>query len=113
MGWEEAFDEECELSQSTDREVAEALESRSDSCAEDDAQASGACGASTSTFAGQDDSSLVAAPRGLALWWVQKLLLACGSLRSQPFQMASSSAKLSVISGCTGCSAEAAVLQAG
>ena len=113
MGWGEAFEEECELSQSTDQQVAEALDSRSETD-DESADAPGGCGASASTRTGQDNSSLIEAPRaGLALWWVQKILMAARSLRSQPFQVMAHGTKLRVVSGCTGCSAEAAVLQAG
>ena len=117
MGWEEAFEEECELSQSTDRAIADALDSRSDSGSETRAccsSANSACASAAASGSACDESSVyAAAPKGLALWWMQKLVKAARDIECTPLQHATRARKLIVISGCTGCSAESAVLQAG
>ena len=117
MGWSEAFEEECELSQSTDQQAAEACDSRSDSGSESRVRESrdvSTCGSTANaTSACEDSGSVVAVHSGLALWWVQKLHLASRALGAQPLLSAQRRGTLTVVSSCTGCSAESAVLKAG
>ena len=105
MGWQRAFEEECELSQDSDRQCADVFDSRSDSGTE----TAGTCGGSNHSCT----DSTAAPPKGLALWWVRKLVLALRSLGMVSVQQLPKQGRLTVVSGCSGCSAESAVLQAG
>ena len=116
MGWTEAFEEECDLSQSTDQQAADACDSRSDSGSETrvrESRDASTCGSTAKASACEGSGSGAAVPSGLALWWVQKLHLASRGLGASPLLNAHRRGTLSVVSSCTGCSAESAVLKAG
>lgn len=90
--WDAAFRKEQDLSQQESEEMASACDARSESASESESESS-----TTSN-------------KKLASWWAQVLVRAVESLGwTWP---AKSSSALQVVSGCTGCSAEASVLKA-
>lgn len=93
--WGEAFQKEIQVSQEEENEVEETCGLRAESESESEASSSSTSGSSL---------------RFLTTWWAQTLFKAVTGLQlSWPRKRSS---PLRVISGCTGCSAEAAVLKA-
>ena len=96
--WAEAYDEEVGASQEEEAEVLQTTELKADSASES--------GESSSSASWESSSSI----RLLRIWWAQMLYQAVIGLERQwPGKL---NRPLRVVSGCTGCSPEAAVLKA-